>query len=71
MSVCADCAARFVGCHGKNPDGTWRCAAWGEEQTRRTARRDESRGQWLKAAVGRSYTNESIRRRELRRQRGR
>ena len=27
--ACKGCTMRTVGCHGKNPDGTWKCRDWG------------------------------------------
>lgn len=27
-SPCYQCPERCVGCHGKNPDGTWRCGRY-------------------------------------------
>lgn len=27
---CLKCEERYIGCHGKHPDGTWRCKKYGE-----------------------------------------
>lgn len=29
---CYGCQRRFLGCHGKNKDGSWRCETWGRSQ---------------------------------------
>lgn len=68
--VCKDCGKRFLGCHGKHPDGTWRCPDWGETQERREAAWQQSRQERAKAYEGKNYTGESIRRYEARRRRG-
>ena len=36
-----DCTERNALCHGKNPDGSWRCSSWGEAQDAIAARKDE------------------------------
>lgn len=42
---CLDCEMRCVGCHGKNPDGTWRCKAWGETQEAKPCNEKEAAGE--------------------------
>lgn len=32
MNCCYKCRRRNALCHGKHPDGTWRCRDWGIEQ---------------------------------------
>lgn len=27
---CLNCEERYIGCHGKNEDGTWRCKEYGK-----------------------------------------
>lgn len=29
---CLGCRRRFIGCHGRNKDGSWRCGDWGKAQ---------------------------------------
>ena len=40
--ACKGCTMRTVGCHGKNPDGSWKCRYWGEEQESKAAERQET-----------------------------
>lgn len=35
---CRGCESRFIGCHGRNADGSWRCEAWGKAQEKELAR---------------------------------
>lgn len=37
MGVCKGCQERYIGCHGKNEDGGWKCKRWGEEQERKAS----------------------------------
>lgn len=67
---CKDCGSRYIGCHGKNPDGTWRCPAWGEEQERRQAEWEKTLSARVKDCVGGGYARENIRRYEARKRRG-
>lgn len=34
---CKDCAARYVGCHGRHEDGRPRCEAYGEYEATKAA----------------------------------
>ena len=68
--VCKDCGKRFLGCHGKYPDGTWRCPDWGEAQERREAAWQQSRQKRFKNYVLMQYTDESIGRYEKRKRQG-
>lgn len=63
---CNGCERRCVGCHGRNPDGTWKCTGWGnvqdalEEKRRGTAVERQGR------QILREYALDSKRRNEIR-----
>ena len=67
---CNGCEMRCVGCHGRGPDGEWRCSSWGdvqdalEEERRRTA--VEQQGQ----QAAREYIWDNKRRFERKRRNG-
>lgn len=67
---CNGCEERCVGCHGRNPDGNWRCSRWGavqdalEEERRRTAVEQKGR------QIFREYGWDSRRRHEIRKHTG-
>ena len=52
---CRDCAARCVGCHGKDEGGSWRCAAYGAYQAAMDKLRADKRGSMGASDVMRHY----------------
>jgi len=46
MRACYGCQLRTVGCHGKNPDGTWRCRDWGIERDARDEELAAAQADW-------------------------
>ena len=56
---CKDCRERYIGCHGRKPDGTWRCEAWGRWQEEQTVDRERSAGERFRAEIRRDYISES------------
>ena len=46
MRACYGCQLRTVGCHGKKPDGTWRCPTWGAEREARDAELAAAQADW-------------------------
>lgn len=58
-SRCADCEKRYIGCHGKDEDGNWRCPHWAQEQAEKLERREKTRQDRLTHAVCASYAAES------------
>ena len=67
---CNGCEERCVGCHGRNPDGTWRCSRWAAEQERVTAERRRTDKAWRGERVTREYTWDSKQRYINRKKRG-
>ena len=59
---CLGCTKRFVGCHGKNEDGSWRCEDWRKEQEAKEAEYERTRSARLESAVVRRYVGNSIQR---------
>lgn len=70
VGPCSGCEMRCVGCHGRGPDGAWRCAAWGALQDALAAERrmaaEEKRGQ----QAAREYIYDNKRRFERKRKSG-
>lgn len=58
-SVCKGCGERFVGCHGKREDGSWRCPRWGEAQERKAEELRRTERTRMQTAVMERYTRES------------
>lgn len=56
---CKDCRERYVGCHGKMKDGTWRCEAWGRWQEEQAVDRERSAAERFQRQVQRDYICES------------
>lgn len=56
---CRDCRERFMGCHGRTADGTWRCEAWGRWQAERAGELERTAGARLESRIQRGYLRES------------
>lgn len=59
---CKGCEVRFIGCHGKDRDGAWRCEQWGALQDKLAAERQRTAGDRMRTRVDREYIYESVRR---------
>ena len=70
LGPCKDCRARYVGCHGRKPDGTWRCEAWGRWQEEQAQRQIGSAGELFEKRIQRDYICESKERFRKMKQRG-
>lgn len=63
-SVCKGCKERFVGCHGKREDGSWRCPRWrcprwGEAQEKKDEELRRTERDRMQTAVMERYTREN------------
>ena len=62
QSPCIGCRMRCVGCHGRGPDGAWRCAAWGAMQDALEAQRRQTAAEKRERQVVREYRYDNRRR---------
>ena len=37
MHCCKGCKTRYLGCHGKDEEGNWRCKEWAKQQEKQDA----------------------------------
>lgn len=59
VTVCKECNERYVGCHGKREDGSWRCQRWGEAQEEKAEERLRTKDEKIKKALMERYTREN------------
>lgn len=59
VTVCKECNERYVGCHGKREDGSWRCQRWGEAQEEKAEERRRTQGEKIQKALMERYAREN------------
>lgn len=64
---CNGCETRCVGCHGRGPDGAWRCTRWGTAQDALAEKHRKEAGERMGQQAAREYIWDTKRRFEQRR----
>lgn len=70
LHPCNGCETRCVGCHGRGPDGAWRCSRWGDVQDALAEEHRQEAGERKGQQIAVEYIYDTKRRFERKRRSG-
>ena len=70
LHPCNGCEMRCVGCHGRGPDGEWRCTRWGIAQEALAEKHRKEAGERMGQQATREYIWDTKQRFERKRKNG-